>query len=106
MKFNIVAIGLLFLSAVSWAAPQKLVLKNQFGETSINFVQGRYLPLPGTSLNVIMATGTVTPTAATLVGIAGAGSLYINYDPTQTGSAKLWLNFGTITNPSWGKVGP
>lgn len=100
---------LVLVAAFSWAAPQKLNLKNQYGETSLNTVQGTYMPLPSNQLfnQVVLFTGTtITPTAATGVGIAGTGSLYIGRNPANYGSSKLFLNFGTITAPAWGKVGP
>ncbi len=110
MKTYLVALTLLFVSVFAWATtPQKLNLQNQYGETSLNAVKGIYMPLPGnqTFNQVVMFTGTtITPTAATGVGVAGTGSLYIGRNPANYGSSKLWLNFGTITAPAWGKVGP
>lgn len=107
MKNIIVALLLSIVSSLAQAvAPQKLILTNQFGEQSVNIVNGTYLPLPGPKNNVIIALGTVTPTSVTLVGVAGTGSLYINRNPAQNGSAKLFINFGTITAPAWGNVGP
>lgn len=109
MKSKLVALSLVVMAAISWAAPQKLNLKNQYGETSLNTVQGTYMPVPSNQLfnQVVLFTGTtITPTSATGVGVAGSGSLYISNNPASYGSAKLWLNFGTITAPAWGKVGP
>lgn len=110
MKSKLVALSLFLMATISWATtPQKLNLKNQYGETSLNAVYGTYLPLPGnqTFNQVVVFTGTtVTPTAATGVGVAGTGSLYIGRNPANYGSSKIFLNFGTITAPAWGKVGP
>lgn len=109
MKSNLViALLLCLLSAPAWSvAPQKMILTNQFGEQSFNWVQGTYLPLPGTTSHVVMFSGTtITPTAATGVNVAGTGSLYIGRNPASYGSAKLFINFGTITAPAWAKIGP
>ncbi len=86
--------------------PTTLTLTNQFGEVSQNWVQGQYLPLPTPKLNLMVASGVVTPTALTLNGIAGTGSLYINTNPQGNGSAKLFINIGVVTSPNWVKVGP
>lgn len=112
MKIKFVVLSLALMAAFSWATtPQKLNLKNQYGETSLNTVNGTYMPLPPSSSSavtqVVLFTGTtITPTAATGAGVAGTGSLYIGRNPAQYGSSKLFLNFGTITAPAWGKVGP
>lgn len=108
MKKGLFAALLLFVTAAVLGAPQQLVLKNQYGEVSKNYNIGSYFPFPagvgGVQTGALMAMGTISPTAATLVGVAGPGSLYLNYDPAQSGSANLWINFGTITAPSWAVI--
>jgi hypothetical protein len=109
MKIKTVALLLLMTCGLVMAntiTPQRLVLKNQFGEVSLNYVQGSFLPLPGTNLSMVLSVGVVTPTSATLAGYANTGSLYINRNPAQNNSAKLFMNVGTITTPSWQVVGP
>ena len=105
MKNFLVALMISFaLPAIGYAntiTPQKLFLTNQYGEQSMNFVNGDYIPLPDPSSMVLLTTGTVTPTAATLRGYANTGSLYLNVDPVQKMSANLFINVGTITSPAW-----
>lgn len=106
---SLAVLSLLASGLVLATTPQKLNLKNQYGETSLNAVYGTYLPLPGnqTFNQVVMFTGvTITPTAATGVNVAGAGSLYIGRNPASYGSSKVFLNIGTITAPAWTLVGP
>ncbi len=109
MKINFLALALLFASFAWATSPQRLNLTNQYGEQSQNYVNGTYLPLPPTTnFNqvVIFSGTTITPSATTGLNVAGSGSLYISRNPASYGSPKLWLNFGTITAPAWGKVGP
>lgn len=79
---------------------QKLVLVNQFGEESINFVEGFYIPLPGAGNIIIMNGATAPINGTTGDNIAGKGSFYIAQD---TGA--LYLQTGLITNPTWVIVG-
>jgi hypothetical protein len=107
----LVVMGLMiFTSILAFAtSPQRLQLTNQFGEKSLNYVQGTYLPLPpNTTFNqmVVFSGTTITPTALTGLNVAGTGSLYIGRSTTSYGSSKVFLNIGTITAPSWSKVGP
>ncbi len=82
-------------------APSKLVLQNQFGEVSINVVQGSVFPVAASG-NVIVMTGATAPTSGgsgTGDNIAGKGSFYVAQD---TGA--LYLQVGAITAPSWSLV--
>lgn len=113
MKLNrlIALIVMLASGLVLAVSPQRLKLTNQYGEQSLSYVNGTYLPLPPSSSSavtqVVLFTGTtVTPTAATGVNVAGTGSLYIGRNPASYGSSKVFLNIGTITTPAWQKVGP
>lgn len=86
-----------------FGAPQKLVLKNQFGEESINYVQGTYLPLPGTTLNLVVFSGASTPVnggSGTGANVAGKGSLY-----TARDTGVLYINTGTLSTPTWSSAG-
>ncbi len=84
-----------------FAAPQKFILTNQFGEQSQNFVQGTYLPLPGTTLNLVIFSGATTPVDGTTGdNIAGKGSLYIARD-----SGAMYTNTGTVSAPVWSLAG-
>lgn len=109
---RLITLLVLFASGLVFAtSPQRLQLTNQFGEKSLNYVNGTYLPLPPTSSSavtqVVLFTGTtITPTAATGVNVAGTGSLYIGRNPASYGSSKVFVNIGTITVPAWQKVGP
>lgn len=88
----------LSLSALA-TSPQKMILTNQFGEQSNNFVQGTYLPLPGTSLNLVMFSGATTPvdgSSGSGVNVAGKGSLY-----TARDTGALYINTGTLSSPVW-----
>lgn len=105
-KLFAVAMLLAPLSIANTITPQQLVLTNQYGETSMNYVNGTYLPLPTPGLSLLIASGTITPTSTTLRGYAGTGSLYINRNLALYGSAKLFINMGTITTPAWQVVGP
>lgn len=75
---------------------QKLVLKNQFGEESINSVEGSYIPLPGAGNIIIMNGATAPINGTTGDNIAGKGSIYIAQD---TGA--LYLQTSLITTPVW-----
>jgi hypothetical protein len=96
---------LVFITSTAFAAqPQRLFLTNQFGEKSQNYVGGSYIPVPPENKYLVITSGSVTPTSTTLSGVAGAGSLYIDYDPTVTGNAGLFVNVGVITSPSWHRL--
>lgn len=84
-------------SALAFAAPSKLLLKNQFGEESINYVIGSAAPLvPGSSNIVVFAGATAPVDGTTGDNFAAKGSIYVAID---TGAA--YSNTGTITNPVW-----
>lgn len=78
------------------SAPQKLVLVNQFGEESINVVEGSYLPLPGTTSIIIMNGATAPVDGTTGDNIAGKGSIYIAQD-----TGLMYLQTSLITTPVW-----
>lgn len=96
-KFKIVLAALLALSVTAYAtAPSHMVLKNQFGETSINVLQGSALPLTPSG-NVILLAGATAPVDGTTGdNIAGKGSLYIAKD-----TGLLYLQTSLITTPVW-----
>ncbi len=76
----------------------KLIIKNQFGEESLNIVGGSVFPL-SSSGNIVLMTGATAPTSGasgTGDNIAGKGSLYVAQD---TGA--LYSQQGAITAPSW-----
>lgn len=92
-----------FLTLSLHAAPQKLRLQNQFGESSQNWVQGTYMPFPGTTLDLVYFSGATTPVnggSGTGVGIAGKGSMY-----TARDTGVLYLNTGTKSSPTWSSSG-
>lgn len=78
--------------------PQKLILTNQFGEESINYVTAAaWFPLAGTDL--VIGSGASAPTSGasgTGDDIAGTGSLYVARD-----TGLLYQQVGLITAPSW-----
>lgn len=83
--------------------PQKVLLENQFGEQSQNWVRGTYLPLPGTTLNLVLFSTATTPVdggSGTGHGIAGKGSMVIARD---TGA--WYINTGTLSTPVWSLAG-
>lgn len=96
---NLFALLFLFTCATAFGtANQKLVIQNQFGETSINTLTGSYVPLPGTA-NQVIITGASAPTSGgsgTGHGIAGTGSMYLAQD-----SGLLYLNTNTKASPTW-----
>lgn len=80
--------------------PQQLVLVNQFGEESINYVEGFYIPLPGSDNVIIMKGATAPVNGTTGDDIAGKGSLYIALD-----TGLLYQQTGAISNPTWVQAG-
>lgn len=89
--------ALAFLSAsAAIAAPSQLILTNQFGEVSANFMTGPNLPLAG-SANVVIMTGSGAPTdGVTGANQAAKGSLYI-----AQSSGALYQNTNTKASPTW-----
>lgn len=82
------------------SAPNKLILVNQFGEESINSVEGDGVPLPG-SANIILINGAGAPVNGTTGrNVAGKGSLYIRQD-----NGGLYSNTGNFTSPVWTLIG-
>lgn len=78
------------------STPNKLYLVNQFGEESVNNVEGSVLPVPGAG-NVCWFSGATAPVDGTDGdNFAGKGSLYTAID---TGA--LYQQTGLITNPVW-----
>lgn len=78
--------------------PQRLILKNQFGEESINVVLGTYQPLVPDS-DIVIFSGATTPVngdSGTGHGVADKGSHYIAQD-----TGLLYINTGTKASPTW-----
>lgn len=83
------------------ATPAKLVLENQFGEVSINVVQGGQaaaggIPIPGVPNGVLFGGATAPVDGTTGDNFAAKGSLYIAAD---TGA--FYVNTGTVTASTW-----
>lgn len=88
---------LLFFSFSVHAAPSKLNLQNQFGETSLNFVNGSAMPIVPGSSNIVSFAGATAPVDGTTGdNFAAKGSLYFAID-----SGIAYQNSGTITAPVW-----
>jgi len=78
----------------------KMVLVNQFGEESINALEGTVLPLVPLS-NIVLLSGATAPVNATTgANVADVGSLYIAQD---TGAS--YYNTGTLVSPTWTAIG-
>lgn len=78
--------------------PQRLILKNQFGEESINVVLGTYAPLiPDSDIVVFSgATAPVNGGSGSGHGVADKGSHYIAAD-----TGLLYINTNTKASPTW-----
>lgn len=95
----------LLFTSVSFAGPTKLLLKNQFGEQSNNYVIGSVMPIVAGSYNAVSLTGSGAPVDATTgANIADKGSLYFRqssgaiYSNTGTKASPVWSALGTTTN--------
>lgn len=77
-------------------APSKMVLQNQFGETSINVLQGSVLPLAPAGNVIFMAGATAPINGTTGANIAGPGSLYVAKD-----TGVLYTQTSVIASPVW-----
>lgn len=94
LSFTLLA---LMLATSAFAAPSKLILKNQFGEESINVVIGSAAPIVPGSSNIVSFAGATAPINGTTGdNFAAKGSIYIAID---TGA--MYQNTGTITAPVW-----
>lgn len=94
---------LFFVFSAFATTPQRLILKNQQGEQSNNYVIGTYLPFPGTTYNLVSFSGATTPTnggSGTGHGVAGKGSFY-----TARDTGALYINTGTLSSPTWTSAG-
>lgn len=100
MKLSVALIAMLLSTPLFAAAPSKLVLKNQFGEESINVNVGAVVPISASG-NLLILNGATAPVDGTTGdNIAAKGSLYIAKD---TGA--LYYNSGIITAPVWTAIG-
>lgn len=82
--------------------PARLVLKNQFGEESINVMFGSVLPLVPDS-DIVLLSGATAPVnggSGTGHGVAEIGSIYIAQD-----SGAAYYNSGTKASPIWTAFG-
>lgn len=80
--------------------PARLVLKNQFGEESINVVLGTVVPLVPNSDILVLSGATAPVNGTTGANIAEKGSHYIAQD---TGA--LYYNSNTKVSPTWTAIG-
>jgi hypothetical protein len=99
MGINVLLQGLIIflIAAVATAAPSQLMLKNQFGEASKNWVQGSVMPLVPGSSNIVTLVGSGAPSDGTTgLNVAAKGSLYI-----RTSNGVYYVNTGTISVPAW-----
>lgn len=100
MRFLIVLSVLLQSTFCFATAPSKMVLQNQYGEVSINVLQGSVLPISPSGNLILLAGATAPVDGSTGDNVAAKGSLYIAKD---TGA--LYYNSGVITNPTWTAIG-
>lgn len=102
MKLILTVVFALFAHSVLATAPTQMVLRNQYGEVSLNYVQGLAgMPIVPGSGNIVSFAGATAPVDGTTGdNFAAKGSLYIAKD---TGA--IYVNTGTITAPVWTAIG-
>lgn len=87
-------VGPSYGAATAPLAGKVLVMKNQFGEQSINTISSVGLPLA--SGHTVFSGATAPVDGTTGDNFAGKGSLY-----TARDTGALYTNTGIITNPTW-----
>lgn len=104
MSRFIILFGILIVMSTEALAigPTQMVLKNQFGETSLNYVQGLLgMPLVPGAGNIVTFSGSGAPVDGTTGdNFAAKGSLYV-----RTSNGAWYTNTGTITAPVWTAAG-
>lgn len=97
MGLRIITLLTLLFSFEIFGAPSRLILKNQFGEQSNNYVIGSAMPIVQGSSNIVSFAGATAPIDGTTGdNFAAKGSLYFAID-----TGVLYQNTGIYTNPVW-----